>query len=213
MTEFDLAAPSMKEQPTIIFDFGGVLLDWDPRNLYRPLFGGDEKAMEAFLEEIDFYAWNHQQDMGRSFAEGVAELSALYPHRAKLIAAYAEKWEESIGGPIPETVDILETLKGRDYPLYGLTNWSAETFYRIRPKYGFLDWFEDIIVSGDVGLAKPDPAIYQILLQRAEVSAGKCLFIDDSLPNVETAQDLGFMAIHFQSPNQLGEALEERGLL
>lgn len=202
----------MSEEPTIVFDFGGVLLDWNPRHLYRKLFD-DEVAMEAYLEEIDFYAWNHQQDMGRPFAEGVAELSEQYPHRAELIAAFADRWEESITGPIAETVKILEVLKRRKYPLYGLTNWSAETFYRIRTRYDFLDWFEDIVVSGDVGLAKPDPAIYEILLRRAGAPAERCLFIDDSPANIAAAQDLDFMTIHFQSPQQLRQALAQRDLL
>jgi 2-haloacid dehalogenase len=202
----------MSEEPTIVFDFGGVLLDWNPRHLYRKLFD-DEGAMEAYLEEIDFYAWNHQQDMGRPFAEGVEELSEQYPHRAELIAAFADRWEESITGPIAETVKILEVLKRRNYPLYGLTNWSAETFYRIRTRYDFLDWFEDIVVSGDVGFAKPDPAIYEILLRRAGAPAERCLFIDDSLANIAAAQDLDFMTIHFQSAQQLRQALAQRALL
>jgi 2-haloacid dehalogenase len=202
----------MSEEPTIVFDFGGVLLDWNPRHLYRKLFD-DEGAMEAYLEEIDFYAWNHQQDMGRPFAEGVEELSEQYPHRAELIAAFADRWEESITGPIAETVKILEVLKRRNYPLYGLTNWSAETFYRIRTRYDFLDWFEDIVVSGDVGFAKPDPAIYEILLRRAGAPAERCLFIDDSLANIAAAQDLDFMTIHFQSAQQLRQALAQRDLL
>jgi 2-haloacid dehalogenase len=203
----------MKDRPVIIFDFGGVLVDWDPRNLYRKLFDGDNAAMEEFLEEVDFYAWNQQQDKGRPFAEGVAELSAQYPHRAELIAAYADRWDESITGPIPETVDILGALKGQGYLLYGLTNWSGETFYRIRSQYDFLDWFDDIVVSGDVRLAKPDPAIYQILLQRAQAPAERCLFIDDSPANVIAAQELGFMTIRFESPGQLGDELSRRGML
>lgn len=203
----------MKDSHTIVFDFGGVLLDWNPRNLYRKLFDGDDAAMEAFLTEVDFYAWNHQQDMGRPFAEGVTDLSRKYPHRAELIAAFADRWEESITGPIEETVTILQALKVQGYPLYGLTNWSAETFYRIRPDYDFLDWFEDIVVSGDVGLAKPDPAIYGILLERAAAEAPRCLFIDDSPTNVQAAKELGFMTIHYQSPEQLAGELIARELL
>lgn len=202
----------MTDNPIIVFDFGGVLLDWNPRYLYRKLFDDDE-AMETFLAEVDFYAWNHRQDMGRPFSEGVAELSARYPHRASLIAAFADRWDESITGPIPGTVEILKTLKSQEYPLYGLTNWSAETFYRIRHKHEFLDWFEEIVVSGDVGLAKPDPAIYQILLQRAQAPAERCLFIDDSATNIAAADELGFMTIHFQSPEQLAGDLVQRGLL
>jgi len=203
----------MSDRPIIVFDFGGVLLDWDPRHLYRKLFGGDEAAMELFLEEIDFYAWNHKQDMGRPFAEGVAELSAQHPHRAGLIAAYADRWEESLGGPIHESVAILQALKEKGHLLYGLTNWSAETFYRIRPEHEFLNWFEGIVVSGDVGLAKPDPAIYQILLRQAKAPAERCLFIDDSGANIAAARQLGFMTVHYQTPQQLSSDLASRGLL
>jgi 2-haloacid dehalogenase len=203
----------MSDKAIIVFDFGGVLLDWNPRHLYRKLFDGDDQAMEAFLQEVDFYAWNHQQDMGRSFAEGVADLSAKYPHRASLIAAFADRWEETLAGPIQETVEILETLKQQAYPLYGLTNWSAETFHRIRPEHDFMDWFEDIVVSGEVGLAKPDRAIYQVLLQRVEAPAERCLFIDDSAANIAAAHELGFRTIHYQSPPQLNGELAARGLL
>lgn len=203
----------MKEEAIIVFDFGGVLLDWNPRHLYRKLFEGDDEAMEAFLEEIDFYAWNHQQDMGRPFAEGVADLSAQYPHRAPLIAAFADRWEETLAGPIRQTVDILATLKQKGYPLYGLTNWSAETFHRIRPEHDFLNWFEAIVVSGEVGLAKPDPAIYHVLLEQVKAPSERCLFIDDSLANVATARRLGFKTIHYQAPGQLHGELASRGLL
>ena len=203
----------MKDKPIIVFDFGGVLIDWNPHHLYLKLFDGDEAAVDAFLDEVDFYAWNHQQDIGRPFAEGVASLSEEYPHRAELIAAYADRWEESISGPISGTVDILKTLKRREYPLYGLTNWSAETFYRIRHKHDFLNWFNDIVVSGDVGLAKPDPAIFDILLQRAKATAESCLLIDDSAANIAAADELGFKTIHFHSPQQLSGELSQRGLL
>jgi 2-haloacid dehalogenase len=203
----------MTDRPIIVFDFGGVLLDWNPRNVYRKLFGGDDEAMEAFLQEVDFYAWNHQQDIGRPFAEGVADLSGRFPHRAPLIAAFAERWEESICGPILGTVAILDALRAMRYSLYGLTNWSAETFPRIRPKHEFLNWFEDIVVSGEVGLAKPDPAIYHILLQRAGATADQCLFIDDSVANVAVAVELGFKAILFQTPQQLRDELTQRGVL
>lgn len=203
----------MKDKPAIVFDFGGVLLDWDPRNLYRKLFDGDDAAMEAFLVEVDFYTWNHQQDLGRPFAVAVDDLSGQFPHHAELIAAYGDRWEESITGAIAETVEILHQLKQAGYRLFGLTNWAAETFYRIRPQYAFLDWFEDIVVSGDEGLAKPDPAIYQVLLRRAKTPAKRCLFIDDSPANIATAQELGFMTIHYASSRQLSDELAQRGLL
>ena len=203
----------VRKHPTVVFDFGGVLIDWDPRYLYRKLFDGDEAAMEAFLDEIDFYAWNFEQDRGRSFAEGTAELTEQFPHYAELIAAYGQRWQESIAGPIPDTVEILHVLKQKEYPLFGLSNWSAETFYRIRPNLDFMNWFDGIVISGEVGLAKPDPAIYRVLLGQVNDSPGNCLFIDDSEVNVATAKDLGFISIHFESPGQLRSELSMRGLL
>ena len=202
-----------RKHPIVIFDFGGVLIDWDPRYLYRKLLNGDDAAIEEFLDEINFYEWNFQQDKGRSFAEGTAELSEQYPHYAELIAAYGERWEESIAGPIPESVQILHQLKEKRYPLFGLSNWSAETFYRIRPNLDFMNWFDGIVLSGEVGLAKPDPAIYRVLLDQVNDSPGNCLFIDDSEVNVAAAKELGFTSIHFKSPGQLRSELALRGLL
>lgn len=202
----------MRDNPILVFDFGGVLIDWDPRYLYRKLFDGDNAAMERFLSEINFYDWNHEQDKGRPFAEGIAELSKEYPHYATMISAFGERWEETIGGQIPETVETLQQLKEQRYPLFGLTNWSAETFSRIRPRYDFLSWFDDIIVSGEVGVAKPDAAIYEILLEAANANAEQCLFIDDSKVNVNAAAELGFMTIRYESPEQLQQELSTRGL-
>ena len=199
--------------PIVVFDFGGVLLDWNPRHLYRKLFDGDEAAMESFLTEVGFSEWNHEQDKGRPFSEGIAVLSDQYPQHAALIAAFGERWEESIDGPITGSVEILEVLKQKDFPLFGLSNWSAETFHRIRPRYDFLYWFDGIVLSGEVGLAKPDPAIYRILLEQVDEPVDECLFIDDSEANVVAARELGFMTIHFASPQQLRMELSSRGLL
>lgn len=196
-----------------IFDFGGVLLEWDPRHLYRRYFPGQPQAMDNFLTEIDFFAWNNHQDKGRTFAEGIAELSAQFPRHAGLIQAYYDHWEDSITGAITGTVDILRTLKGKGYPLYGLSNWSAETFPRARHVYPFFDWFDDIILSGEVKLNKPDPAIFNLLLDKTGYSAPECLLIDDSKPNVDAAKELGFNIVHFESPTQLRSKLQEYHLL
>ncbi len=192
----------------IVFDFGGVLLDWNPHNLYQSYFPNQPQAIDEFLEEIDFYAWNAKQDQGRSFAEGVAELSAKFPHRAELIQAYADKWEKSIAGEIAGTVKILYELKAMGYPLYGLSNWSLET-YAVIKDYPFIKEFDEVILSGKVGLIKPDPAIYHLLLSKIAYSADECIFIDDSLVNVEAARDLGMRAIHFKSPEELERTLKE----
>jgi len=205
------ASPS--RLPAIIFDFGGVLLDWNPRHLYRKFFPGDEAAMERFLAEIGFNEWNYQQDAGRPFSVAVAELCARYPQYCDLIRAYDERYLESLNGAIPGTVDILLRLRMGGFPLYALSNWSAEKFQLARPQYEFFDWFQGILISGAVGLAKPDARIFQMLLLQVGRPAGQCLLIDDSLVNVTAAQSLGFQAIHFQDPAQLVGDLDRLGLL
>jgi 2-haloacid dehalogenase len=196
----------------IVFDFGGVLLDWDPRYLYRKLFPDDEQGMERFLNEVGFYEWNHQQDAGRSFSEAVADLCKKHPGYCDLIRAYDTRWEESISGPIQPNVELLQRLKLAGYPLYGLSNWSVEKFNLARYKYEFLDWFEDILISGEVKINKPDPRIFDMFLQRIGRAAPECLFIDDSADNVATAQNLGFLVIHYRSPGQLTDHLHTMGI-
>jgi 2-haloacid dehalogenase len=197
----------------IVFDFGKVLVDWDPRYLYRKLFPGEEAEMERFLEEIDFMNWNHQQDAGRTFSEGVSELCGRFPQYCDLIQAYDERWEESLGGPIWPTVEVLKRLKEAGYPLYGLSNWSDEKFQLVRAQYTFFDWFDDILLSGAVRLVKPDERIFRLLLTRIRRTARQCLLIDDTSRNVETARKLGFEAIHFQSAEQLEAELCRREIL
>jgi 2-haloacid dehalogenase len=196
-----------------IFDFGGVIFDWDPRYLYRKFFDGDTEAMERFLVEIDFFQWNLQQDEGRPFAEAVSQLSERFPQYTELIRAYRERWEESIQGPIQPTLDILSRLKRAGYPLYALSNWSAETYQLIRPRYDFFDWFDCILVSGEARVAKPDPRIYTLFLEKIHRKAEECLFIDDSESNVQAAQQLGFQVVRFESPAQLEAELRQMGLL
>ncbi len=196
----------------VIFDFGGVLLEWNPRHLYRRYFDQPEE-MEAFLSEIDFSSWNAQQDKGRPWTEAVAVLSAQFPHRAELIRAYHEHWEESVTGAIEGTVEIVRRLKRAGYPLFALSNWSAETFPIARRKYDFLNLFDVIVVSGEVGLIKPDPAIFELAVQRTGVPASQCLFIDDHEATIDVAQRLGMQTILFRSPEALARELAEMGLL
>lgn len=191
------------QNPALIFDFGGVLLDWNPRHLFGKFFNEDLDAMERFLAEIDFFTWNLEQDKGRSFADGVADLSARFPKYADLIRAYDELWEESIIGPIHSTVNTLEPLKEKGYLLYGLTNWSHEKFQLVAHKYPFFNYFEAILVSGDVKLAKPDPAIYQLMLEWIGRPASECIFIDDSVTNIASARKLGFKTIPYESTSQM----------
>jgi 2-haloacid dehalogenase len=196
----------------IIFDFGGVLLDWDPWYLYQHHFS-DRQAMESFLAEVNFFDWNAQQDKGRAFATGIAELTAQFPSHTNLIQTYYDRWEDSISGSIPGTVEILYKLKQQGYPLYGLSNWSSETFPRATQKYPFFQLFDDIILSGDVKLLKPDPAIFNLLLSKTGLSAHECLLIDDSQPNIDAAKELGFATIHFISSEHLRTELQMLNLL
>jgi len=196
----------------IIFDFGGVLVDWNPHNLYRRFFD-DPRAMDQFLSEIHFAEWNLLQDKGRPFAEGVAELSARFPQHAHLIRAYHEHWEDSVAGPIPGSVEILRALKAEGHPVYGLSNWSAETFPLAYRKYDFFRILDGYIISGDVGLVKPDPAIFNLMIDKIGYPASACLLIDDSAQNTEVARQLGFETILFRSPKVLAAELRQLRLL
>ena len=199
-------------KPAIIFDFGNVLVDWDPRYLYRQFFP-DDHAIERFLLEINFQEWNLRQDCGRPFAEAVEELCQQHPHYCDLIRAYDTRWEESLIGPIWPSVDILRQLKQQGYALYGLSNWSAEKFSLVRSKYDFFGWFKAIVLSGEVKLVKPDPRIFHLMLEKIGRPAAECLLIDDSLKNIDAAQQLGFQTIHFRSAEQLGSDLVKKGIL
>jgi 2-haloacid dehalogenase len=198
---------------SILFDFGNVLLEWNPRYVYRRYFPDDEAAMEQFFQEVNFMDWNAQQDKGRTFAEGVAVLSSEFPQYAHLIQAYHDNWKDSIGSSLQGTVEIMKQLKRAGYSVYGLSNWSAETFPLVREKFVFFGLLDDIIISGEVGQIKPDPEIYEIALRRIGRPASECLFIDDSLANIEQAQKMGFAVVHFHSPEQLRRELKTLKLL
>jgi 2-haloacid dehalogenase len=193
----------------IVFDYGNVLLKWDPRNLYHRYFPNDPEGMERFLQEVKFAEWNLQQDKGRPFVEGIALLSQQFPHYSRLIQAYYDHWTDSVGGPISGTISILKQLKRDGYLLYGLSNWSAETFPLMRRKHDFFDLLDDMVISGEVGHVKPDPEIYHVLLDRIKRPAQECLFIDDHLPNIQQAHAIGFAVIHFKSPEQLKASLRD----
>jgi HAD superfamily hydrolase (TIGR01509 family) len=186
----------------IVFDFGNVLVDWDPRYLYRKLLDGDQ-AIEQFLGEVDFFEWNLEHDAGRPFDESIAEMCARFPQYCDLIRAYDQRYEESISGPIWPTVEVLRLLKDAGYPLYALSNWPSDKFDLVRPKYEFFSWFDDIVISGKVRIAKPDPRIFELLLERIGRPAGECLFIDDSPRNIAVAERLGFQTIRYDSTGQL----------
>jgi 2-haloacid dehalogenase len=197
----------------IVFDFGGVLLDWNPHNLFSRYFSGNTEAIDQFLAEIKFSEWNAQLDKGSPFAEGVATLSAQYPQHSHLIRAFHENWEESVVGEVPGTVGVLKKLKRKGFPLYGLSNWSAEKFAIVRRKYTFFDLLDAMVISGQVKLIKPDPAIFHLLLEKIGRPAHECLLIDDSEKNISVAKRLGFATIHFQSAAQLESELQQLYLL
>lgn len=197
----------------VVFDLGGVLIDWNPRYLYRSLFEGDEPAMERFLAEVCTPDWNAQQDGGRSWREGIDELSARFPQHGELIEAYATRWEEMLAGPIQPSVEILADLRGTGVRLAAITNWSAETFPVARSRYEFLGWFETIVVSGEVGICKPDRRIYEHLLELTGFEPEKTVFIDDSAANVRAAADLGMTPLRFHDPDTLRSDLEALRIL
>ncbi|GAB4044435.1 HAD family hydrolase [Spirosoma litoris] len=197
---------------TIVFDFGGVLVDWNPRYLYRKLIP-DEAQIDWFLDTVCTNDWNLQQDKGRLFADATKERQEKFPEHKELIAHYYSRWEEMLGDSIAGSVAILKELKQADYPLYGLTNWSAESFPIALQKFDFFSLFDGILVSGEEKLIKPDFAIFTLLLERYGLEAQTCVFIDDNLLNVEAARALGFQAIHFQSASLLRDQLVNWGVL
>ena len=198
---------------TILFDLGGVLIDWNPRYLYRPLFGGDDAAMEDFLARVCPPQWNLEMDAGRPFAEAVAERQRLFPEHAERIALWHTGWPQMLRDQIPETVELLAALRRRGHRLLALTNWSAETFPIARQRFAFLGWFEDIVVSGEVKLAKPDRRIFELAIRGAGLEPARTLYIDDSASNVEAAKALGFRTHHFESPAGLRAELDRHALL
>jgi 2-haloacid dehalogenase len=196
----------------VVFDLGGVLIDWDPRHLYRKLLA-DEAAVEEFLATVCTPEWNAELDRGRPFAEGVAELVERHPEHAATIAAYHERWPEMVAGDIPGTVEVLAELQAAGVPLYALTNWSAETFAITRGRFEFLEWFDGLLVSGEERVTKPDPAIFQLLLDRFGLDPTATVFVDDSEANVAAARRLGFDAIRFTGHEELRRELVARRLL
>lgn len=197
----------------VVFDLGGVLIDWNPRYLYGSLFGGDDAAMERFLAEVCTPEWNARQDGGRTWREAVDVLSADFPEHRELIEAYDRRWEETLAGPIQPTVDILADLRAGGVRIAALSNWSAEKFPIARERYDFLAWFETIVVSGEIGISKPDPRIYEHLLAVTRFIPRRTVFIDDSQANVEAAAALGMTPVHFTDAATLRRRLRQLGLL
>ncbi|WP_316742103.1 HAD family phosphatase [Pedobacter antarcticus] len=199
------------EIKNIIFDFGDVLLDWNPRYLYEKHFE-DKNEMNYFLENICNHDWNREQDRGRPFAEAVQILQRQFPEYQEKIAMYDDCWATMLRSDIPETVEILNSVS-KTHNIFGLTNWSAEKIKVAYERFDFLKQFDGIVVSGEEKLVKPDHRIYYILLQRFGIKAQESLFIDDNPANVKAAQELGIYAIQFTTPQSLKEELKSFNIL
>lgn len=195
----------------IVFDFGGVLLDWNPRYLYKGYFRDDDE-MEHFLSDICNSEWNVQQDAGRPFAEAVRLLQAEHPEYSEAIRMYDEQWDKMLKCELPDSIDLLKELKSKGYGIYGLTNWSSEKIGVAFSRYDFFSLFDGIVVSGEEKVAKPDPKIFRILLDRYGLKAGECVFIDDNQPNVDAAESLGFNAIRFDNVTDVRAGLKGLGV-
>lgn len=203
----------MTRPRAVIFDVGGVLFQWSPRFLYERLIE-DDRALDAFLANVLTRDWHFQHDCGRPFVETSAELIALFPEHADLIRVWQERFNETIPGPVPGTVEIVEELDAAGVPLFCITNFSGEfwpPFAATRPDV--FDRFRDIIVSGDEKLIKPDPAIYTLALKRFGLAPGEAVFIDDVPVNAEAATEAGIQGIHFTGAESLRADLVRLGLL
>jgi 2-haloacid dehalogenase len=197
----------------IIFDLGGVLIDWNPDYVYKKIIQ-DENQRKWFLENICTSDWNEAQDGGRSIEEANELLIQSFPEYKDLILAYYTRWEEMLKGPIAGTVEIFRSLKTKNkHGIYALTNWSAETFPRALELFDFLHWFDGRVVSGQEKTKKPFKKIYDIIINRFDLIPAETLFIDDNLRNTQAAQVLGIISIHFQSPKQLRKELIEHKIL
>ena len=195
----------------VIFDFGGVLIDWDPRYLFRNLFN-DELEMEYFLDHVCNHEWNEQQDAGRPFNVAIESLKEKHPRYEKMIQYYYDDWEKMLNGEIKENTKLLPLLKGK-FGLFGLTNWSAETFPIAFKRFPFLDEFDGIVVSGIEKMIKPNKGIFYLLLERFQINANASLFIDDNLKNIQTANEIGFRTIHYSNDVNVEEELKELELI
>jgi 2-haloacid dehalogenase len=204
-------ASSKSPLTAVIFDLGGVLIDWNPRYLLRKLVAEDQ--VEWYVSSVLTTEWNKRLDAGLAYADGAAELVSLYPDHAAVIAAYVSRWDETVGGEVEANVGMLRRLRDTQMHLFALTNWSAETFPVALRRFEFLGWFSDILVSGEVGLVKPDQAIFRLAARRFGVDPRSTVFIDDSIDNVAAANSVGFEGIHFRTPEQLESDLSTLGLL
>ncbi len=202
----------MEKINAVVFDFGGVLIDWSPWYLYQRVFS-KKSEFEKFMVESRFHQWNERADCGENFADLFLEVAKYSPQWLSQVRMFPENFLETVGGAIDGTVQILNELKVANVPLYGLTNWSAETFPLAKAKYKFFSHFLNIVVSGEEKMIKPEQRFYQLALQRWKLNGGECLFIDDKLANIQAAEKVGMKAIHYQGPDPLRRDLQEYGFL
>jgi 2-haloacid dehalogenase len=196
----------------VVFDIGGVLIDWDPRHLYRKIFVSEEEV-DDFLSTVATPEWHSEQDRGRPMEEATALLLSQHPEYGPEIEAFYGRWDEMFGGPIENSVAVLREVRERGHPLYALTNWSAEIFPRTRRRWDFLGWFDDIVVSGEVRAIKPEREIYDVLVERTGLDPVTTVFIDDREPNIHAAENLGFIAVKFENAEKLRKDLVRLGVL
>lgn len=197
----------------IVFDFGAVLIDWNPHYLYDSYFGSRSKADE-FLSQVCDMDWNLQMDAGRPFSETIPERVALFPEWEEAIRIYETRWQEMIGGEIKGMYELLKALTLNGMPMYGLTNWSRETFSPVRVRYArIFNQLRGYVVSGEECVVKPNPEIYRILMEKYRLEPTETLFVDDNMKNVLGARNVGMQAFHFQSVEGFAAYLEEQGIL
>ncbi len=203
----------MSQISTVVFDLGGVLIDWNPEYVYRTIFSTEEEV-KWFLRNICTGDWNEEQDAGRSLREGTNLLIKKFPEHEANIRAFYDRWEEMLGGPIPGTVDVFREIKQQPaLKTFALTNWSAETFPIALDKYDFLHWFDGRLVSGEEKTRKPFLDFYQTLISKFEIDPSQSVFVDDNARNLVPAKELGFETIHFKSPEQFRTELGSLGVL
>ena len=196
----------------IVFDFGGVLVDWNPRDLYRKIFATEEE-MEWFLSQVCTAQWNEQLDAGRPFEEAIVSLQEKYPAYRTQIADYYARWDEMMAGAVPGTADIVRELKDKGFRVYGLSNWSAQTFPLAQKRFPVFSWLDGRVLSGEEKINKPEAEIFRRLLARFSLKAENCIFIDDNLQNIAAARTLGFETIPFDGADSLRKALVRSGVL
>lgn len=196
----------------VVFDLGNVLVDWDPRHLYVPLFDGDRAVAERFLSEVCTPDWHHELDRGRDWSDAIAERVARFPGWETAIAAYRDRWDRMFAGDIAGSVTLLRTLQARGVAVHALSNYPAEPVDFLYRRFDWMTLFDTVVISGRLGLVKPDPAIYRHLLTLIGLPADRCLFIDDRADNVAAARALGFDAVRFEGAPALRESLVVRGL-